>query len=59
MDMIKASAGSRTPAVAGTIAGVIREHKYAEAQAIGVWAVNQAIKALVLTTGHQKDEGLA
>ncbi len=30
--MIKVSATSRTSAVAGAIAGVIREHKYAEVQ---------------------------
>ena len=35
MDLIKVSADSRTAAVAGAIAGVIREHKHAEVQAIG------------------------
>jgi stage V sporulation protein S len=50
MDMIKVSANSRTSAVAGAIAGVIREHKRAEVQAIGAGAVNQAVKALVLAT---------
>jgi stage V sporulation protein S len=39
MDMIKVSANSRTSAVAGAIAGVIREHKRAEVQAIGAGAV--------------------
>ena len=50
MNMIKVSANSRTAAVAGAIAGVIREHKYAEVQAIGAGAVNQAMKALALAT---------
>ena len=54
MDMIKVSANSRTSAVAGAIAGVIREHKHAEVQAIGAGAVNQAMKALVLATGYLK-----
>jgi len=52
MDIIKVSATSRTSAVAGAIAGVIREHKRAEVQAIGAGAVNQAVKALILATGY-------
>jgi stage V sporulation protein S len=58
MDLIKVSANSRTSAVAGAIAGVIREHKHAEIQAIGAGAVNQAVKALVLATGYLKDDGI-
>src|SRR5512143_2838038 len=58
MDIIKVSADSRTSAVAGAIAGVIREHKHAEVQAIGAGAVNQAVKALVLATGYLKDDGI-
>jgi stage V sporulation protein S len=58
MDMIKVSANSRTSAVAGAIAGVIREHKHAEVQAIGAGAVNQAMKALVLATGYLKEDGI-
>lgn len=58
MDVIKVSANSRTSAVAGAIAGVIREHKHAEVQAIGAGAVNQAIKALVLATGYLKGDGI-
>ncbi len=58
MDIIKVSATSRTSAVAGAIAGVIREHKRAEVQAIGAGAVNQAIKALVLATGYLKNDGI-
>ena len=58
MDIIKVSANSRTSAVAGAIAGVIREHHRAEVQAIGAGAVNQAIKALVLATGYLKNDGI-
>lgn len=58
MDVIKVKANSRTAAVAGAIAGVIREHKHAEVQAIGAGAVNQAIKAMVLATGYLKEEGV-
>lgn len=48
MDIIKVKAVSRTAGVAGAIAGVIREKQYAEVQAIGAGAVNQAVKSLVL-----------
>jgi len=58
MDMIKVSANSRTSAVAGAIAGVVREYKRAEVQAIGAGAVNQAVKALVLATGYLKNDGI-
>ena len=58
MDMIKVSANSRTSAVAGAIAGVIREHKHAEVQAIGAGAVNQAMKALVLAVGYLRADGI-
>jgi stage V sporulation protein S len=58
MEMIKVSANSRTSAVAGAIAGVVREFKRAEVQAIGAGAVNQAIKALVLAIGYLKNDGI-
>ena len=58
MDVIKVSANSRTSAVAGAIAGVIREHHRAEVQAIGAGAVNQAVKALVLAIGYLKNDGI-
>jgi stage V sporulation protein S len=58
MDLIKVSAASRTSAVAGAIAGVVREHHRAEVQAIGAGAVNQAMKALILATGYLKNDGI-
>jgi stage V sporulation protein S len=58
MNMIKVSATSRTAAVAGAIAGVVREHHRAEVQAIGAGAVNQAMKALILATGYLKLDGI-
>ena len=58
MDIIKVSATSRTSAVAGAIAGVVREHKRAEVQAIGAGAVNQAVKALIIATGYLKGDGI-
>jgi stage V sporulation protein S len=58
MDVIKVKANSRTAAVAGAIAGVVREHKRADVQAIGAGAVNQAIKALVLARGYLAEDGI-
>ena len=57
MDIIKVSGTSRTSAVAGAIAGVFRENKHAEVQAIGAIAVNQAVKALALAKGYLKEDG--
>jgi stage V sporulation protein S len=58
MNLIKVSATSRTAAVAGAIAGVVREHQRAEVQAIGAGAVNQAMKALILATGYLRLDGI-
>ena len=56
-DIIKVSARSRSTAVAGAIAGVMREHNFAEVQAIGAGAVNQAVKALAIARGYlERDE---
>jgi stage V sporulation protein S len=57
MDIIKVSAKSRSTAVAGAIAGVIREIGRAEVQAIGAGAVNQAIKAVAIARGYLALEG--
>ncbi len=58
MDIIKVSATSRTAAVAGAIAGVIRESRHAEVQAIGAGAVNQAVKAVILARGYLVNDGI-
>jgi len=56
MDLIKVSGTSRTSAVAGAIAGVIRDYQRAEVQAIGAQAVNQAVKSLALARRYlQRD----
>ena len=52
MDIIKVAARSRTAAVAGAIAAVIRQTRYAEVQAIGAGAVNQAVKAVAIARGY-------
>jgi stage V sporulation protein S len=58
MNIIKVSSESRTSAVAGAIAGVVREHRRAEVQAIGAGAVNQAIKAVAIARGYLHEDGL-
>jgi stage V sporulation protein S len=57
MDIIKVSGTSRTSAVAGAIAGVVRENKHAEVQAIGASAINQAVKAMALARGYLAGDG--
>lgn len=44
--------------MAGAIAGVFREFKHAEVQAIGASAVNQAVKALVIARGYLTRDSL-
>lgn len=48
MDVLRVSAQSPARALAGCIAGVIREEGRAEMQAIGAAAVNQATKAVAI-----------
>jgi stage V sporulation protein S len=54
--MIKVSAQSRSTAVAGAIAGVMRDHHHAEVQAIGAGAVYQAVKALAIARSYLSQE---
>jgi stage V sporulation protein S len=57
-ELIKVSAQSRSTAVAGAIAGVMREHGYAEIQAIGASAINQAVKAATIARGYLEQDGI-
>ena len=58
MNIIKVSANSRTAAVAGAIAGVMRERRFAEVQSIGAGAINQAVKAVILAKGYLVNDGI-
>ncbi len=58
MDVIKVSAHSRSTAVAGAIAGVMRDYRHAEVQAIGASAVNQAIKAVAIARNYLALDGI-
>ena len=58
MEVIKVAARSRSTAVAGAIAGVVRENGRAEVQAIGAGAVNQALKAAAIARGYLELDGI-
>ena len=58
MDVIKVAARSRSTAVAGAIAGIVRERSQAEVQAIGAGAVNQAVKAVAIARGYLTLDGI-
>jgi stage V sporulation protein S len=58
VDVIRVAAQSRSTAVAGAIAGVVREHGRADVQAIGAGAVNQAVKAAAIAIGFLAVDGL-
>jgi len=58
MDVLRVSATSPARALAGCIAGVVRENGRAELQAIGAAAVNQAIKAAAIARGFLELDGI-
>lgn len=57
-EVLKVSARSRPSAVAGAIAGVVREVGRAEVQAIGAGATNQAIKAVAIARDYLSESGI-
>lgn len=57
-EVLKVSARSRPSAVAGAIAGVVREAGRAEVQAIGAGATNQAIKAVAIARDYLGETGI-
>jgi len=58
MEILKVSSHSNPNAVAGALAGVIREHGRAEMQAIGAGAINQAVKAIAIARGYVSPSGI-
>lgn len=58
VDLIRVASGSKSTAVAGAIAGIVREHGSAEVQAIGAGAVNQALKAAAIARGFLLLDGI-
>jgi stage V sporulation protein S len=57
MATLKVAAHSRVPAIAGAIAGTIRDEGRAEVHAIGAGAVNQAVKAVAVARRFLETEG--
>jgi stage V sporulation protein S len=57
-EVLKVSARSRPSAVAGAIAGVVRESGRAEVQAIGAGATNQAVKAVAIARDYLHETGI-
>lgn len=58
MDVLRVSSTSPARALAGCIAGVIRNNGRAELQAIGAAAVNQAIKAAAIARAFLELDGI-
>lgn len=58
VEVLKVSSKSSPNAVAGALAGVIRERGMAEMQAIGAGAINQAVKAVAIARGFVAPSGI-
>ena len=58
LDVLRVSSKSTPNAVAGAIAGVIREQGKVEVQAVGAAASNQATKAVAIARGYLAPAGL-
>ena len=58
MEVLKVSARSNPNAVAGALAGVVREAGAAEMQAVGAGALNQAVKAIAIARGFVAPHGI-
>lgn len=58
MEVLKVSSKSSPNAVAGALAGVIRDKGVAEIQAIGAGAINQAVKAIAIARGFVAPNGM-
>ena len=58
MEVLKVSPKSNPNAVAGAVAGVVREEGGVEVQVIGAGALNQAIKAIAIARGFVAPGGI-
>ncbi|ARF18518.1 stage V sporulation protein S [Sporosarcina sp. P3] len=57
MSPLKVSSRSNPNSVAGALVAVIREQGYAEIQAVGAGALNQAVKAIAIARGFVAPSG--
>lgn len=58
MEVLKVSSKSNPNAVAGALAGVIREQGAVEVQTVGAGALNQAVKAVAIARGFLAPSGM-
>lgn len=58
MEVLRVSSQSNPNAVAGALAGVIREQGTVELQAVGAGAVNQGVKSIAIARGYVAPSGL-
>jgi stage V sporulation protein S len=58
LDLLKVSTRSSPNAVAGAIAGILRERREVCLQVIGAGALNQAVKAIAIARSFVADDGL-
>lgn len=58
MDVLKVSAKSNPNAVAGAVAGMLREHGTVSVQVIGAGALNQAVKAIAVARWFVEEDGI-
>ena len=58
VEVLKVSSRSNPNAVAGAMAGVIRQAGTVEVQIVGAGALNQAIKALAIARGYVAEAGI-
>ncbi len=58
MEVLKVSAQSSPKSVAGALTAIMRENGFAEVQAVGAGAVNQAVKAIAITRGFIAPNGV-
>ena len=58
VEVLKVSSKSNPNAVAGAMAGVIRQAGTVEVQVVGAGALNQAVKALAIARGYVAEAGI-
>jgi stage V sporulation protein S len=57
-EVLKVSSKSNPHAVAGAMAGIVRQGHSAEVQVVGAGALNQAIKAVAIARGFVADSAI-
>jgi len=58
VEVLKVSSKSNPNAVAGALAGIVREQGAVEMQTVGAGALNQAIKAVAIARGFLAPSGM-